>query len=206
MYFNVIRNRILVIAILFLLSACSVFSPVKTEQTTSYVLNTLPSPVTKKPTHKITLMVTQPATSQIYNTTQMAYTMQPYQVAYFAKSRWADTPPQMLQSLLAEALQNTHYFYAVGVSPVLGQYDYVLNMQLVQFVQRFSGRGSEVLITLRTQISKPADNQVIAAKQFVIVEPAPANTPYGGVVAANKATARLLMQITRFCLQEIDSL
>lgn len=206
MHFNLIRNKVLVMAIACLLSACSVFYPVKTEQTTSYVLNTLPSSVTKKPTHKITLLVAQPATSQIYNTTQMAYTTQPYQVAYFVKSRWADTPSQMLQSLLTEALQNTHYFYAVGVSPVLSQYDYVLNMQLLQFEQRFSGHMSEILITLRAQISKTANGQVVAAKQFTIVEPTLANTPYAGVVAANKGTAKLLAQVTKFCLQEMDGL
>jgi len=205
MYFNLSRNTVLMVGIACLLSACSVFSPVKTEQTTAYVLNTLPSPATKKPTHKITLLVMQPTTSQVYNTTQMAYTTQPYQVAYFAKSRWADTPAQMLQSLLVEALQNTHYFYAVGMSPMLGQYDYVLNMQLLQFEQRFSGLASEIIITLRAQISKPADNAVIATRQFTIVEPALVNTPYGGVVAANKATARLLTAVRKFCLQEISS-
>lgn len=204
MYITLVRNIVLVIAIPFLLLACSVFSPVKTEQSTSYVLNTLPRPITKKPAHRVTLMVAQPVTSQIYNTTQMVYTAQPYQVAYFAKSRWADTPTQMLQSLLVQALQDTHYFYVVGLSPGLGQYDYTLNMQLLQFEQRFFGHSSKVFMTLRVQIIKVANNQVVATKQFSVEETAPESSPYGGVVAANQATAKTLAQVTRFCLQEMD--
>lgn len=203
MHLFLLGIRLLIFACIFLLTACSVFSPVKIEQPTTYVLNTLPTPVTKKPLHHVTLLVTQPAVNEIYDTAQMAYTSNPYQVAYFAKSRWIDTPAQMLQPLLAQALQDTHYFYAIGLPPALGQYDYILNTRLLQFEQHFAGSSSQFLITLRAQIVKTINNQVIAAKQFTVVEPAFENTPYGGVVAANKAIAKILFQVTQFCLQEI---
>ncbi len=200
MRIGLIKNKIFVLFIPFLLAACSVFSPVKMEQTNTYVINTLPRLATKKPAHRITLMVMQPEAIQIYNTTRMAYSTQPYQVAYFSKSSWAVTPAQMLQSLLAQTLQNTHYFYAVSSASSIGYYDYVLNMQLLQFEQRFFAHSSDVIITLRVQLIKSASNQVVAAKQFTVIEAAPENTPYGGVVAANRATANILAQIARFCV------
>jgi cholesterol transport system auxiliary component len=129
----------------------------------------------------------------------MAYTAQPYQIAYFVKSRWADTPAQMLQSLLTQALQDTHYFYMVGASPASGYYDYVLNTQLLQFEQTFSGHGSEFYITLRAQLIKTASNQVIATRQWTVIEAAPENTPYGGVIAANRATVKMLERVAAFC-------
>ncbi len=196
-----IQKVVLVFVVTWLLSACSVFPPVKTEQTTAYVLNTLPRPVVKKSTRKITLMVMQPATSSVYNTTEMAYTIRPYQIAYFAKSRWAETPAQMVQLLLAQALEETHHFDIIGLSPALGHYDYVLDMQLLQFQQRFFAQTSDVIIRLQVQLIKTATNQVIITKQLVAIEPAPENTPYGGVVAANKAVAKLLAQVVKLCLQ-----
>ncbi len=199
----VIKNIVLILIAQFVLSGCSMFSPVKTEQTNTYVLNTLPRPVVKKPTHRISLMIMQPEASQIYETTQMAYSTQAYQMAYFGKNSWADTPAQMLQSLLVQTLQDTHYFHSVGVPSSLGHYDYVLSTQLLNFEQRFFEKSSHVVVTLRVQVIKMASNQVVAAKQFTVTEMAPQNSPYGGVVAANQAVAKMMGQVARFCLRSV---
>jgi cholesterol transport system auxiliary component len=186
----------------FSLSACSVFSPVKTEGTTSYVLNTLPSPsAARKPQRRIILLVPQTMAVQAYNTTQMAYTTKPYEIAYFAKNRWIDTPADMLQNLLVQALQDTHYFYAVVLAPAAAQYDVILNTRLLQFEQRFFSGKSAVFITLRAQLVRSSDNRVMASRQFQAMAAAPQNTPYGGVIAANQAAAKLLAEVVGFCLE-----
>ncbi len=198
-----VKNIVLILMVQFILSGCSIFSPVKTEQTNTYVLNTLPRPVAKKHMHQINIMVMQPEASLMYETTQMAYSTQPYRMAYFGKNNWAETPSQMLQSLLVQTLQDTHYFHSVGVPSSLGRYDYVLSTQILNFEQRFFGRASEVVVTVRAQVIKVASNQVVAAKQFMVVEMAPENTPYGGVVAANQAVAKILGKVARFCLGSV---
>ncbi len=194
------RNKLIGIAAIFLLSACSVFSPVKNEPVNSYVLNTLPKIHSHKSRHRVAVLVAQPITSEINNTTQMAYTIGQHQIAYFAKNRWADTPAQMLQSLLIQTLQNTKYFYAVESPPITAQYDYVINTQLLQFEQQFFTHSSGVVITLRVQIIKTSNDKIVAAKQFTVREPALENTPYGGVVAANQAAAKLTAQVVKFCV------
>jgi len=200
-----VRTKLIGIAAIFLLlSACSVFSPVKNEPINLYVLNTLPKIHTQKSRHPITVLVTQPTASEINNTTQMAYTIGRYQVAYFAKHRWADTPAQMLQALLVQTLQNTKYFNAVELPPVIGRYDYVINTQLLQFEQRFFTNSSDVMMIVRAQIIKTSNNKIIAAKQFTVIKPAPQPTPYGGVVAANQAAAKLSAQLVKFCLRAIQ--
>ena len=35
-------------------------------------------------------------------TTQMAYSTEAYQIAYFAKNEWAETPSQMIQPLIVK--------------------------------------------------------------------------------------------------------
>lgn len=198
-------KNILISIITIFLASCSLFSPVKTTPTKTYVLNALPQHITKKPQHRnrITLLVTQPQTQPLYNTTGMVYSIHPYQVAYFSYNRWAETPPQMLHPLIIQALQATRFFHAVNSPTVASRYDYTLNTQLLELKQVFYAGTSEVHFTLRAQLVRFATNQVIKSKQFSVVIPAMQKTPFGGVIAANRATAIVLQELTQFCLQTL---
>src|SRR6476646_1095177 len=95
-----------------LLSACSLFSPVKTE-TRKSLLDSVPLETPSEKTREATLLVLIPETAPVYATTQMAYTTEAHQVAYFSQNEWAATPSQMIQPLIVETLRNTHLFSAV---------------------------------------------------------------------------------------------
>ena len=190
------------LACILLLTSCSVFSPVKLEATNQYELKTIPHvPLARKT--GATLLVTQPITSSIFNTTLIAYTNRPYQISYFSKNQWIATPSEMLQTLLIQTLQNTHAFHAVTQTVANDSYGYLLTTQLIQLIQDFSYNPSVVRLTMDATLIKANTNHIIASKRFSIVEPALENTPYGGVVAANHASARLLEEVTLFCLRSI---
>jgi cholesterol transport system auxiliary component len=188
---------------LLLLSACSMFSPVQTDSGTTYLLNKTPQPLTKKPQRMVNLLITMPGASSIYNTTAIAYTTKPYEIAYFAKNSWAETPPQMLQSLLIQTLQRTHYFHSVGSLASMGNYNYILNTQIIQLEQDFSAGRKVVRLVLRAQIVNSTNNQIIASKEFSVSEVILHADPYAGVTATNKAVARALSQLAQFCLKVI---
>ena len=76
------------------------------------------------------LLISVPETIPVYNTTEMAYMIKPYQIAYFSLNQWAETPAEMLQPLLVQTLQNTHHFKAIVTPPYSGHFDYVLNTQI----------------------------------------------------------------------------
>lgn len=183
-----------------LLSGCSVFSPVKSEATAEYVIDTVPSVPVKQADEPVSLLVMQP-TGTLYGTRNMAYSMRPHQVAYFGKTFWAASPPQMLQTVLMKALQNTHYFAPMSSLSVAGSYKYLLSTQLIKLQQDFTSNPSVIHLIMRAQLTDATTNQVIATKQFIATEAAPENTPYGGVLAANRAAARVVRQITLFCLR-----
>lgn len=189
---------IVLFVMLFLLSSCSVFSPINDVKTT-YKLNAVPHPLIKKAHRRIALLVTEPETDAFYNTTQIAYTTRPYQIGYFAKNSWAATPSRMLQPLLVQTLQQTRYFFTVSPSSLAGgQYNAILNTEILRLEQDFSQNPSQVHFALRAQLVNATTNKVIAAKQFSAVEIAHENTPYGGVIAANRAVKRVLKQIAEF--------
>lgn len=191
-----------VLAILFQLIGCSVFSPVKLGKETEYVINAQVYPSAKYPKRRITLLVTPVTADPIYNTTQMAYSTKPYELAYFAKNRWAETPPQMLQTLLVQTLRKTHYFYAVDSTPI-SHYNYILNTQLLELKQVFYANTSVIQLKLRVQLINSSTNQVIATKEFSTTQIAPQANPYGGVIAANRSVAALLNQVAKFCLRTL---
>lgn len=183
----------------FLLSGC--LSPVQSDTTSTYVINTTPIHIPKKATRSATILVLQPETRPIYNTTQMAYTVKPYQVSYYARNQWAETPSQMIQPLIVQTLQNTHAFHAVVTPPYSGRYTYLLATQILKVQQNFLRCPSVFEVSVQAQLTRAATNQIIATKQFAVSVPIPHRTPYSGVIAANRATAIMLSELADFTLQ-----
>ena len=171
--------------------------------TSTYVLTAVPTVSAKHSHRHVAVLVTLPDLSPAYNTTEMAYTTQPYQMSYFVKSGWLEAPSHMLQPLIQQTLINTHAFQAVGASAAMGHFDYAVNTQILQFEQDFTSARSVFRLGLRVQLLDAVTNRIIASKDITVVEPAPQNTPYGGVIAANQATSKALMAIAQFCLQRL---
>jgi cholesterol transport system auxiliary component len=199
---TMMRNYLILSSLLLLssLSSCSLLSPVKSEAGSSYIINAVPEYVPTRSTHSVTLLVMQPETSEIYNTTQMAYSVRPYQIAYFSRNHWAETPSQMLQPLIVQTMQNTHYFHAVVTPPFIDGYDYSLSTQILELQQDYTHKPAILKLKLRAQLSRAAINRVIATTQYSVEVPIPSGTPYGGVFAANRATAQVLRQLAEFCV------
>lgn len=184
-----------------LLTSCSLFSPLPADSNSTYVLNTLPSYIPKREQHASTILVMPPDTQPVYNTTQMAYTIKPYQIAYFGRNQWAETPSQMLLPLIVQSLQNTRYFHAVVTPPYAGRYQYLLTTQILKLQQNYVKFPHVVELVVRAQLTRTATNQVVAIKQFTVSVPIKCRTPYSGVSAANQATAKILADLTNFTLQ-----
>lgn len=195
-------RNLTIVTLACLTTSCSLFSPVKSDPPKEYVIDTVPHVAVKKRTHPITIQVTDPKSSHVYNTTDMAYEKQRHQVSYFAKNQWAATPSQMLKPLLITTLQNTHYFHAVVSSTEIGNYDLTLNTEILEFQQDFLTSPSTMHVVLRAQIVRAATNHIVASKQFSAIVPAPENTPYGGVVAANRAVSKILAEISTWVLRQ----
>jgi cholesterol transport system auxiliary component len=199
------KKIITVLAIASALSACSLLSPVANSQTL-YEINAVPHHIARSCIHRGAILVATPKASSVYNTTDMVYSTYPHQVAFFAKNNWAATPQEMLKPLLINVLQKTHHFSAVTSDDLLTAHTYVLYTHILKLQQKFCNgcKQSEVILTVQAEIARSGTNGnvVIASKTFRVVEPALQNTPYGGVVAANRATVKLLKGIAKFCVKK----
>lgn len=193
------RKILSVLIASFMLSGC--LSPVKTVPINKYILNKLPDCVASKKLRPNILLVAMPSTKPIYNTTQMAYTIRPWQIAYFALNQWAETPSQMFQPLLVQTMEKTHHFKAIVTAPYSGNYDYELNTEILTLLQDYTCKRPVLMMTVRAQMIKTSSNRVIGSREFAVIQALPQSSPYGGVIAGNMASKKILGEIAEFCLE-----
>lgn len=194
-------RSICLIVMPFILTACSIFQPVKVESVSTYILKSSSRPTVSEKRTGQSLLVAAPTAAPGYGTNSMAYVDRAYQLKYFTKNRWVDYPSRMLKPLLVQALEDTHHFQAVVMLPYPGDADLRLDTTLLNLYQDFTKQPTQVRLAVRVQLINLTTRQVIATREFDLYANAPEATPYGGVVAANHLTGQLLHQIAAFVVK-----
>jgi cholesterol transport system auxiliary component len=129
---------------------------------------------------------------------RMAYVTRPYELQFFARHQWVESPARMLAPLLTEALLRDGRFDAAQSGESLAAV-LRLETEIVALQQEFSAHPSQVRFTIRARLIDLTKRRVLASSAFEAVEAAPSDDPYGGVVAANRAVARVLDEIATWC-------
>jgi cholesterol transport system auxiliary component len=195
-----LRNPALIACVAFF-SGCTLFSPVNLDMTRN-VLTNIPLDLPIERTHSVTLLVLVPETAPAYSTIRMAYSTQPYQIAYFTKNEWAETPSQMIQPLIVQTLQNTHYFSEVLSPPYFGHITLGLRIEILEFKQDFTSEPAMLRLAMRISLSRNATSQVVATKELSVNQPMSDRNPSSGVVAANEALSTLLRELAKFVVDK----
>jgi len=135
-----------------------------------------------------------------FDGSRMAYVTRPYEIQFFARHQWVEPPARMLAPLLSEALERDGRFQPAqsgeSVAPALR-----LESEIVALQQEFSAHPSQVRFTLRARLLDGLERRVLATAVFEAVEPSPSEDPYGGVIAANRAVARVLDEVAKWCAE-----
>lgn len=149
------------------------------------------------------LLVTRPLARVDLDTPRMAYREQDYQLQYFARSRWADTPTQLLLPGLVEALEASGHFGAVVRVGSAARPDLRLDVELLEFSQDFRVAPGEFQLRLRLQLVDLETRAVLASRLFATHAVAPERSPRGVAVAANTAWQALLPELVVFCADSL---
>jgi len=143
----------------------------------------------------VTLLVSLPRAQPGSDTIRMAYVLRPHEVSYYAFNQWADTPARMLMRLLALAMEKTGLWEAVFQMPSPVRADHRLDADNLVLEQQFFSSRSRVRLSLRVQLIDVKRQSVMDTRGFEIFEDAPTADAYGGVIAANRAAAKLLEEL-----------
>lgn len=185
-----------------LLTAC--LRPVKTPVIKTYTLSS------EQPSHAQhkggahTLLVNTVTANPGYNTSNIMYTEQPYQLNHFTTHSWIEPPAQLLTPLLVGSLQNSGCLRAVSASSYGGTTDFTLNTQLLTLRQEFDKNNSCVRISIQLTLVDNTSSRIVATRTIEMTMPAQQNTPYAGVVAANEGTQKILYKINAFVCHAVD--
>jgi cholesterol transport system auxiliary component len=186
------------------LSGCALLTPAKTE-TAKLLLSPPALDLPQRRGCAATLLVFAPQAEPLYDTTQMAYSTQTGQVAYFGRHEWGETPSQMLLPLLVNALRGTRCFDAVVTPPYPYAETYGLRTDIKELLQDYGAQPATLRLSLRVQLSDASANRVIASRDVTLGEPIRGLGPEAGVTAANAALAAALGEVVRFVLAATSS-
>lgn len=181
------------------LSACSFTPSRRSAELHTYLLSpdlsSVSDPVAPNKKTLPVLLVTIPRTQAGFDSPRMVYLLRPHEIRYYADNQWADTPGRMLTRLLAEALEKSGAWGTVIQMPSAVRGDYRLDADDLALQQEFFSNPSRLRLTLRLQLVALPGQTVIDARQFDIMEEAPSEDAYGGVLAANRAVGRLMNEV-----------
>ena len=200
---NIMRNNFVVApVVIFLLVAtlhgCTI-GPVEKDAPRTYLLNPeIPAKnfsANPKRTDSLILLISQPKARAGFETPRMAYLLRPHEVSYYAFNQWADTPARMFAVLLTQTMERTGLWHAVVQAPSGVKADYRLDCDNLALEQQFFSQPSQVRVAMRALLIDNKRQNVIGTRTFEIFEAAPSEDAYSGVLAANRAAARLLDQL-----------
>lgn len=184
-----------------LVGALSACSPVKMPVTNQYQLTNFSAKRLVAHSSSYTLLVTVPEAVAGYQTEVMLYIKKPYQLEAFVKNAWIDAPANMLYPLLIQSIQSTGYFAAVSSSPYMQGADYRLDTQLLHLEQNFIKKPSTLEFSVKLVLTRVNDNKIVASRIINQNIACPEDTPYGGVVAANRASLLITKAAARFVIR-----
>jgi cholesterol transport system auxiliary component len=144
-----------------------------------------------QPTHGV-LLLSPPQAEPGFETPRMVYVTRAHEVSYYATNQWVDVPARMIMPLLIQGLERSGVWQAVAPLPSAIRGDYRLDADGLVLQQEFLQQPSQVRLALRLQLIALQAGHVIGTRRFEVVEPAPSDDPYGGVVAAGRAVSKLL--------------
>ncbi|WP_166804982.1 ABC-type transport auxiliary lipoprotein family protein [Nitrosococcus wardiae] len=185
---------------IIILSSCTL-SPEQSGPVRTYILAPQLPPQTAASPTRLTLLVSTPQAAAGYGTPQIAYTRKPYELDYFSRNQWVDTPGRMLKPILVNALEASGLFQSVAPGDTRILAELRLDTEILRLVQDFSDQPSQSHLILRARLIDLARGEEIASRIFKAQEPAPEEGPYGGVIALNRALERILGELVAFCTQ-----
>jgi len=193
--------RLVRVSLLLLSAACS-FGPTETTAPRTYFLNpelswTNPQGRSERIGTSV-LLITQPKPQAGFDTARMAYLLRPYEISYYAVNQWAETPARILHQIMVENLDKTGLWSAVLQTPGAVPAQYRLDCDNLVLEQQFLSRPSRVRLALRAQLSETKKQSILGSRNFAVVETAPSEDAYGGVIAANHAAEKLLVQMAEW--------
>ena len=114
------------------------------------------------------LVVDEPLASGGLNIDRIALRHTPTELKYFARARWTERAPRMVQTLMVESFENSGAIVAVGRKAIGLRSDYNLITELREFqAEYFASDGvPTVRVRLNAKLVKQPRRAIVASRTF----------------------------------------
>lgn len=185
---------ILIIASLFLFSACSINKPAVAE----FRINTnlILSDENAQMCLDKSIKVAQAFSSNSIMSIKMNYAQGPNKQFVYSQSQWADAPNRAITSEVERLLKESKFFKSVQTSKSRSNNDLILEISIEDFMQYFNAESTEsyAIVALSMSLLDATTNSVVASNSFKSRVQVKQLDAEGGVEALNSALEELLAQ------------
>ncbi len=147
------------------------------------------------------LVLEVPVADAGLSTTRVALQRSPTQLEYYARSRWTDRAPLMVQTLMIESFENSDHIVAVGRESVGLRADFILKSELREFqAEYFRGALPSVRVAINAKLVKLPRRTIIGSESFEAIAPAKADTMSDIIFAYDEALGSVLKDLVEWTL------
>lgn len=195
------------VLLLCVLTACSFREPARIPVKRTYVLQgdlqTMAADASiRRPCAKLRINV--PTSAPGFKTAKMAYIQTPRHIQYFSYHEWIDTPAKMIASMIESRLDSLEMFAAVLSGSPDVRADYRLDSEVKSLLQEFDDDTSRIDLTIKVSLVDLSRRSLLNSKTFSYEEATDRANPESGVVAANRAAERFLIELTEFLAESTE--
>ena len=148
------------------------------------------------------LIIEIPTASGALDTDRIMIRPHPLQAQYLPRSRWSDTTPVMLQTLMLRSIENANALRYVGRRPLAGAGDFALISELTDFQAELDTESDTAMIRLRmvARIVRESDASILATRTFSSSAAAPSLETLDLVARFNTAAEPMMRDLTGWVL------
>ena len=201
-------SRLLAVLSLLLLSGCGALGALG-EATTPLDTYELRAPVdgpsaTGQP-RAIDLVVEVPEASGALDTDRIMIRPNPFQAQYLPRARWADSSPEMMQTLMLRSVENTNAVRYVGRRPLAGSGDYALISEITDFqAERRDGEdAAEIRLRMTARLVREDDASIVATRVFTATAEVESLDTLPVVESFDSAANPLLREVAAWVMQTL---
>lgn len=189
--------------LLGLLPACGPLVNLQSGPTSSYYTLTPAGTAAKDlKTLPANILVERPEAMGDLDTSRIALSPSPLELRYFAKVRWIDRAPKMMQNLLVTSLENANMFKSVGTETMGLPADYRLKLGLRAMQAEYAEPDGipTIRVSLSVKLMQKSPLGLVASKIITAEVPARKNKMPEIMKAFDEATSKLLTETVEWTI------
>lgn len=195
--------------LLLLIPGCGAISAISDagQPLDAYEIRPAPLPFTANRSLPRDVVVEEPVARGAIDTDRILIRPSPLQAQYLPGARWADTAPQLMQTLILRSLEDSGALRYAGRRPLGSAGDIALVTELTDFQADLNpdGNSGTVRIRLSARMVREMDSSIQASRIFDTSAQLASTETLDVVAAFDAAAARLLPELSAWVVQGVGA-